>query len=311
MKHLATLAAAALAVALVPPAFAAERTATLIVELRINGQERWQNDGGTDAATVSYQQRISFSTVVRTDGEIVDFNHKDPGYATQQMARAQQVSMAATQARGLAPMTQAEFQDRVLKAQATCGTDTRCLMDLGAKVSEWSLQMSAGTPVAGPAPQGNGEYLNYFGFENCGARIRIELQGRTEGHYADVQGPVPFSVTSVADYDGSALEREALCTQSNFVVDTRKKLLHGDGWLVGPPRGTITRVDRGQTETSQGAIAFRGEIITWAAEQLRNAPLSGTRKGVVELRNAVGTDIPFAVTRGGGKAEVELSWRFE
>ncbi len=75
--------------------------------------------------------------------------------------------------------------------------------------------------------------------------------------------------------------------------------------------GTTTRVSRGKTTTSQGHIPFREEIIAWASEQLRQAPLSGTRKGRVAMRSANGTNIPFVVTQGGGNAEVEMTWRFE
>lgn len=309
LVNLATITMAILAV----PAVAQERNATFTVELKINGQENWQNASGTDTATIRYQQKISFSTVLRTDGQIVEYNSKDPSYAAQQLAKAQQTTLAVTKARGLKPMTQAEFQERVQKAQAACGTDTRCLMNLSTKVAEWSMQLQAGMPVdaSAAAQDEDGAYLYYIGFENCGARIHIDMQNKTEGHYADVQGAVPFSVTAVANYDASKLEQEALCAQTSFVVDTKRNLLHGDGWLVGPPKGTVTRTEGGRTERASGEIPFRGEIIAWASEQLRNAPLKGTRKAVLDMSSPLGTDIVFAASKGGGKAEVELSWRFE
>jgi hypothetical protein len=303
--------AAVLAAALLPAAYAGERTGTLTVTLKVNGNEQWRNGAGTDTATVRYTQAITFSTVVKTDGEVVDFNSKDPAYANQQMARAAQVSLAATRAQGEKPMTQAEFEARVRKEQAACGADTQCLMNLAGKVSQWTTQLMAGMPQAAPTLTGSGSYLNYFGFENCGAKIHIAMQGTTEGHYADVQGPVPFSVAYKANHAGSRLEQEALCTQSNFVVDVAQKKFHGDGWLVQPPKGTTTRVSRGKTTTSEGDIPFREEVIAWASEQLREAPLTGMRKGVVKMRNTNGTGIPFAVSQGGGTAEVEMSWRFE
>jgi hypothetical protein len=208
-------------------------------------------------------------------------------------------------------MTQAEFEERVKKEQLACGADVQCLMNLGTRVAQWTTQLMAGMPQAAPASTGSGSYLNYFGFENCGAKIHIDMQGTTEGHYADVQGPVPFSVEYKASHEGSALERGLLCTQSNFVVDVEQRRFHGDGWLVQPPRGTTIRVSRGKTTTSESEIPFREEIIAWASEQLREAPLSGSRKGMVKMRNTNGTGIPFAVSQGGGTAEVEMSWRFE
>jgi hypothetical protein len=303
--------AAILLAAAVSPALAAERTARFTVDLKVVGKEYWHNAGAGDAANVRYVQHVTFSTAVRTDGEIVDFNSKDPGYGQQQMAKATQVSRAVTQARGQKPMTQAEFQSRVQSAQAACKDDMSCLMNLSNKVAEWTLQMQAGDTTAAPAEQGSGRYLNYFGFENCGAKVHIDMENVTEGHFADVQGSVPFSVTSKANHDAAPIARELLCTGTNFVVDTERKQLHGDGWLVNPPTGVTTRVSRGRTTTSQSDIPFREEIIAWASEQLRVAPLTGAKKGVVKLKNTNGTGIPFVVTQGGGTAEVEMTWRFE
>src|SRR5689334_4531378 len=130
----ATLFVATAAMADPSMATAGERTARLTVDLKVVGKERW-HDGGNDAATVRYVQHVSFSTVVRTDGEIVDFDSKDPGYGQQQMAKASQVSRAVTQARGQKPLSQAEFQQRVQSAQEACKGDMQCLMNLSTKVS--------------------------------------------------------------------------------------------------------------------------------------------------------------------------------
>jgi hypothetical protein len=312
MKSTASLIAALALLAVLSPCPGAERNATLSVDFKVKGQEKWGNPGGTDVATVRYTQHVSFSTVVRTDGEVVDFNPRDPGYAAQQMAKAAQVALAVTQAQGQKPMTQAEFQSRVEKAQAACKGEMQCLMGLAAKTAEWSMQMTAGMSPEAPAQQGSGSYLQFFGFEGCGAKIHIELASSTEGHYADVQGAVPFSVTSMAKHDAGPLEAGALCTQSSFVVDTVRKRFQGDGWLVSAPVGTTTRVNCGRTTTSsRGEIPFREELIEWASAQLRDAPLTGTRKGVVKMKSSNGTGIPFVVTQGEGGAEVELTWRFE
>lgn len=234
LVNLATITMAILAV----PAVAQERNATFTVELKINGQENWQNASGTDTATIRYRQKISFSTALRTDGQIVEYNSKDPNYAAQQLAKAQQTTLAVTKARGLKPMTQAEFQERVQKAQAACGTDTRCLMNLSTKVAEWSMQLQAGMPVdaSAAAQDEDGAYLYYIGFENCGARIHIDMQNKTEGHYADVQGAVPFSVTAVANYDASKLEQEALCAQTSFSWSIPREICctATAGWSVRP-----------------------------------------------------------------------------
>lgn len=311
MHNIVSITVAAALLGVMAPAMAGERTASLTVQLKVSGLEQWRNAAGTDTAKVRYTQQVSFTTRLRGDGEAVDFNYKDAGYAAQQMGRASQVALAVTQARGQKPMTQAEFQSRVEKEQAACKGEMSCLMNLASKVTEWSMQMTAnGAPTQAP-PSQPGSYFNYYGFEDCGAKVHIDLQGTTEGHYQDVQGPVPFAVAFQANHDGGQDEVQTLCTQTNLVVDAGRKTFHGDGWLVTPPQGTTTRTSRGRTTTSEGHIPFREEIIAWANEQLRDAPLSGSRKATVKMRNANGTGIPFVVTQVEGGAEVEMSWRFE
>ncbi|MET0659221.1 MAG: hypothetical protein ABW110_13805, partial [Steroidobacteraceae bacterium] len=179
------------------PAIAAERLARLTVEVNVTGQEQWRNAQGTDNAKVRIAQSVAYSTVVKTDGESVDFNSKDPNYYQQQMAKAGQTA----QAQGNAPMTEAEFKARVQKGQEACKGDQQCLYDLAMKASEWTNQMMAAN--AGSAPQsGSGSYLNYLGFPNCGSKLHITVNDATEGAFADVNGPVPFTVKTTADYTG-------------------------------------------------------------------------------------------------------------
>lgn len=298
--------------AAVTPAYAAERAGKLTVDLKVSGQEHWSNTAGTDQASVKYTQHVSFSTVVKTDGDVVDFNSRDPeDYAQQQMAKAARNAQSVARAQGQAPMTQAEFQARMQKEQAACKNDMQCLMQLATKASQWTNQMMAGMPTAAPPQQGSGSYLTYFGFSKCGSKVHIDIDDSTEGSYADVQGSVPFSVKARANYDANPTELELLCNETNFVVDTVQKTFYGDGWLVQPPKGTTVWVDRGKTTQSQGDIPFRGEVIDWAAKILRKAPLTGTQKAVLPIRSSGPANIPFAVNKGEGSAQVEMSWRFE
>lgn len=298
-------------VAMTHPAIAAERLGRLTVNLKIDAQEQWSDQRGNDKATVRTAQTVSFTTVMKTDGDIVDFNQKDPGYYQQQMAKAAQNAQAVTSARGEKPMTEAEFKARVQKEQAACKGDTSCLMALSQKVSVWSQQLMAGQSAQPPAQQGSGSYMDYLGFPDCGAKVHITVNDVVAGSYADVQGAVPITIKHTADYNANKNELLILCSQTNLVIDTKQKMFYGDGWLIQQPQGTSTITDRGKTTTSQTSLPMKSEAIQWASEQLRRAPLSGSRKTVVKITNSNGSGIPFVVTRGGGTANVELTWRFE
>lgn len=311
MNRLLAFGALLTCAALSHAAVAAERRGRLTVDIKVTGKEEWRNAQGTDQATVRLAQTMSFSTVVQTDGEIVDFNMKDPGYGQQQMAQAAQTAQAVASAQGRKPMTQAEFQARMIQGQAACKGDQQCLIELSTKASQWTNQMLAGQATTAPAQQGSGSYLDYMGFESCGAKIHMTINDVTEGSYADVQGPVPFSSKTTADYAGNDNERAILCTVTQLVVDTQQKMMYTDGLTLGSAQGSAVRTSRGKTTQSQGELPLKGEAFKWASDQLRRAPLSGTRKGIVKLTTPQGSSVPFAVTQGGGTAEVEMTWRFE
>jgi hypothetical protein len=172
------------------PAVAAERLGHLIVDVKVTGQEQWS--GGGNWAKVRVAQALSYSTVVKTDGQLVDFNPKDAGYYQQQMAKAAQNVQAVTHAQGKKPMAEAEFKARVQKEQAACKGDQQCLLQLAMKASEWSNQMLANSAASMPSSEGSGGYLNYFGFPECGSTIDVTVNDVTEGATADVQGAVPL-----------------------------------------------------------------------------------------------------------------------
>ncbi len=229
--------------AAVTPAYAAERAGKLTVDLKVSGQEHWSNTAGTDQASVKYTQHVSFSTVVKTDGDVVDFNSKDPDYAQQQMAKAARNAQSVARAQGQAPMTQAEFQARMRKEQAACKNDMQCLMQLATTASQWTNQMMAGMPTAAPPQQGSGSYLTYFGFSKCGSKVHIDIDDSTEGSYADVQGSVPFSVKARANYDANPTDWNCCATRpTSWSTRCKRRSTATAGWCSrprAPPYGWI------------------------------------------------------------------------
>ncbi|MET0661349.1 MAG: hypothetical protein ABW110_24690, partial [Steroidobacteraceae bacterium] len=102
-----------------------------------------------------------------------------------------------------------------------------------------------------------------------------------------------------------------LCSQTNLVVDPQQKVFYSDGLLVRGVKGSSTRTQRGKTTQSKGDVPLKGEVFNWVSEQLRKAPLSGTRKTVLKITTPQGSSVPFATTKGNGTATVEMRWRFE
>jgi hypothetical protein len=245
----------------------------------------------------------------------------------------------------MAPVSQADMMARVQAMQAKCGTDQQCLMNEAMKMSAQQVAgndvalhkrleahgaeraqcerefakdarkraacldaaevRAGGTGGENYEPEAELRYLNFYGFDGCGAQVSATIDDRISGRYADVQGMVPYTITRKADWKADANQSRIVCTAYAPVLDVKGRAITTDGLVLPEVRGRTTRNDRGRTDSAEEALPLRGEAITWASEQLRQAPASGKRK----------TTLPIASTSGQGTVEgnlvVELSWRFE
>jgi hypothetical protein len=245
----------------------------------------------------------------------------------------------------MAPVSQADMMARVQAMQARCGADQQCLMNEAMKMSaqqvagsDAALQkrleahgversqcerdftrdarkraacLDAAEVRAGGTGGDNDEaeadlrYLNFYGFDNCGAQVSATIDDRTSGRYADVQGMVPYTVTRKADWKADATQARIVCSAYNPVLDVKARTITTDGLALPEVRGRYTRSDRGRTQGADEALPLRSEAIAWASEQLRQAPSSGSRKATLPIRSASGQGTVE------GSLVVELSWRFE
>jgi hypothetical protein len=316
IKHLSLCIAAFAALTSTHSALAAERKARLTIDVQVTGDETWRGIGkSSDQAKVKVSQHLTLTTFVKSDGELVDFNPKDPNYGEQQMQKAAKVNQAVAGTKGSkAPAKTQEEMQAYLEAKAkACSGDSACLLKLSDEAAQWGAQLN-GEPAeqdeASDEGSGAGQFLQYFGYSNCGATMRTQVDDTTEGSYADVNGAVPFQVKAHADYAGTKEDRELLCTQTNVVVDTQKKLIYTDGLLVFDVKGEITRTEKGKTQTIKETLPLKGEAFGWVSSQLREAPLSGKRQATITLRKPNGSNVPFSAN-AQGTAKIELTWRFE
>jgi hypothetical protein len=310
-------AVAACAAFLPATAFAAPKRARLTVEVKAEGTEGVVGTG-TDRTAARFREGCTLVTYVESDGELAQYNSKDPEYARKMMGLAQGVHAKVNKAQGKAPvkkMTQAQIQEYVRTKQAACGTNQGCLMKLATEAQELMSNMDVGgaTSAGNESDSYTGDepprFLNYFGFDDCGATSHVYVDRTTQGTLADTSGAVPYTVVDTADYRGNAVERGLICASQTLVVDTADGSLYTDGAVFPSAKGKSVFTIRGKTEQSNGEAATHGEIYTWVSEQLRHTPRSGTRSTTVKLTQGRGGAIHSG--KYSGEARVTVSWKFE
>jgi hypothetical protein len=315
MSHaarLALLCAPAILLTLVP-AEAAPRRARLTVEVKVEGTEKVIGNGSDQTAS-KFREGYTIVTYLNAEGELEQFNTKDPAYGQKMMGMAASVNAKVAQVQGRAPakkMSQAEMQAYLQKQQAACGTDTNCLMKLGQEANDLMLaNMNAGqgstTAYTGDEPP---RYLTYLGFDNCGARVHTYVDRTISGTFGDVQGAVPYSIKETVNYDNNADELRLICIFHQAVLDTQDGSIWTDGAVAPHYKGTTATTMRGKTTTATATEFGHGETLTWISDQLRHAPRTGRKTTTLKLTQNQGAALHSG--RYSGEAVVDLSWRFE
>jgi len=295
---------------------AGPKRARLTVKVDVEGTEQVRGNG-SDQASATFREGYTIVTVVESTGELAQYNTKDPEYAQKMMGLSQGVQAKVNAAQGKAPakkMTQAEIQAYVQKKQAACGADQACLMKLAYEAQELMANMDAGgATAAGNAGAYTGDepprYLDYFGYDNCGATTHVYVDRTTQGTFGDVNGAVPYTVVDQADHHGDANEVRLICNSHSLVIDTQDNTFWMDALAGLSPKGTSTKTVRGKTERSTGEAPLHGEYQAWVLDQLRHAARTGTRSTTVKLTQGRGGALHSG--QYSGEARVTLNWRLE
>ena len=300
----------------VQSAEAAAKRARLTVTVSVEGTEGVVGIG-SDRTSARFREGFTLVTYLETDGELAQFDTKDPEYAQKMMGLSQNVHKAVRTAQGkpaVKKMTQEQIQEHVRKKQAECGANQACLMQLAQEAQDLMMNMDTGAaansaPVAytGDEPP---RFLNYFGFDNCGATGHVYVDRTTQGTVGDTSGAVPYTVHDTADYHSNATEIRLICNSNTLVLDSRDGSFRSDGAAFVPAaRGTSVMTMRGRTDQSTGEAATHGEVDTWVAEQLRHAPRIGQKSTTLKLTQGRGAAIHSG--KYSGEARVQLSWKLE
>ncbi len=155
-------------------------------------------------------------------------------------------------------------------------------------------------------------YARYGGYEGCPTTLRMRVDYKAEGAWADVGGMVPWRERYSADDRGSDTQRQMQCLAQDMVVDVKSRSFHSLGFGVPAPRGMRVYWDRlhNDEETSETDVPIIHEAMDWAVTQLRAAPLSGSRSTTLKPAAPRGGVVMNGATHDGD-IRVKLDWRFE
>jgi hypothetical protein len=296
---------------------AGELRVRFTVDVKVEGTESVIGTG-TDRTSARFSEGYSLVTYLKSDGDLAQFNSKDPDHARKMMGLSQNVHKKVNAAQGKpAPkkMTQQQLQDYVKTKQAACGASQDCLLKLAKEAQELmaNLDMGGATAAGNEADAYTGDepprYLNYFGFEQCGATSRVFVTRTTQGTLGDTSGAVPYTVVDTADYRGNPVELGLLCVSHTMVVDSRDGSFHTDGAVLPIGKGKSAYTIRGKTEHSTGEAATHGEVYTWVSEQLRHGPRAGQKSTTIKLTQGRGAAVHSG--KYAGEARVTVSWKLE
>jgi hypothetical protein len=314
-NHIRRFAVIAACAALAPAmAIGAPKRARLTVEVKIEGTERVVGTGA-DQTSSKFREGYALVTYLRADGELEQFNPKDPQYAQKMMGLSRGVQAKVNKAQGKAPskkMTQQQIQDYVQKKQVACGADQNCLMKLALEAQELIANMDTGAGADSSLAYTGDEpprFLSYFGFDNCGAKVHTYVDRTITGTLGDTSGAVPYTIKETVNYDNNPTELGLICNLHQAVLDTQEGSIYTDGAIAPHYKGTTVMTSRGKTTQSTATEFGHGEPMTWISEQLRHAPASGHRTTTLKLTQNQGAAIHSG--KFSGQAVIDLTWRFE
>lgn len=313
-------------------AFAAETYGRMTIEIAVDADQQWS--AGTDWGKTRITERYRIVTHVRWHGELDTVDPLAPDFAQKQMARA-----AAAQRRiqdvqkrtGTTPIdvpktpeAQRALMEKMQREQQACQGNLQCIMKVSntyAPVLNAIAMQAAGASYAEAGADAEpvdldaeeeARYARYGGYEGCPTTIEMRVDYKAEGAWADVGGMVPWKETYTANDRGNDHQRQMQCLAQDMVVDVKAGTFHSLGFGWPTPRGKRVYWDRlhGEEVNEDGGVPVLSEALSWASEQLRAAPTSGSRSTTLRPQQARGGAVTSGATHGG-EVRVKLDWRFE
>jgi len=292
----------------------AEKRVRLTVDVKIEGTESVIGNG-VDRTSGKFREGYTLVTYLKSDGQLAQFNTKDPEYAQKMLGLSAAVHQRVQQARGetaAKKMTPQELQAYVQKGQAACQGNQACLYKLAMEAQQLSANLDTGAAaVSAVAYTGNEppRYLSYAGYDNCGAKAHVYVDRATQGTLGDTGGAVPYTIHDTASYDSNVTDIRLICVQHQAVLDTQDRTVYTDGAILPLARGNSVMTSRGKTVKSEGEAATHGEAYTWINEQLRRVPRSGQKSTTLKLTQNQGASVHSG--KYSGEAHIQVTWKLE
>lgn len=316
--NLAQLLVAALLAALLP-AHAAQQARQLSIELQVQGEEGWQDNGSWEKGQI--RQRFALTTTLYSDGGLSPVNPLDPQARQQaeQRLQTQQAQVAAAQRRQQAleaagglpdAATQQQMNAAIARAYQRCGGNEPCIREAVMAAAPQLLAPPPGVSVAPGAELVNPPeradaaeiYQRWLSEDTCPGSLVARRDDTSQGLISDVGAARSRQARVQLDESGA---RAGLCHgYAMTVVDTRTQRLFIESFALPPLRARRSATGV-QGETTVEALP--AQIRQWVDAQLRGVPLSGQRSATLTLTQ------PLVVSpwkHYAGRVTVTLNWRF-
>ncbi|MES3024029.1 MAG: hypothetical protein V4857_20885 [Pseudomonadota bacterium] len=300
---------AALAAAFTPAQ--AAKSGKLIVEVKVHGQSVWTEGEDGATRTVSHVYRLATPSV--SDGELDAVNNLDPRYL-------KKISALGASQPGALPAAPSAGQQAKLKQMSAvfekraqdCKGNQQCLYQMA---MDASAQMKGVMPGAFGQPSvaamqefdADERYLNYVPQRGCKSEFTAVVNDKVEGRSGDVQGMVPYLITSSANMRATGQSAEMACMAGAVIVDVKTNMLftHGLQW-PGIKVSTVRKEGGKHVSTEEDAM-LPTEVSEYIGAHFKHAPLKGTKRQVIKAKGKPGKpNETFS-----GAYTVDLTWRFE
>lgn len=261
------------------PALAGDRSARLLIDVKIEGRTSVSNGHLDESSTESSTETLHLLATMRTDGKLDKVNRNDD--ATRNAAEARQRNL------------QREI--------AACRKDVRCVRQ--------ALAESSRSPAQPESASGAPRYLSYRAYQDCGSDWQVRIDRRKEGALNTGDGQAPFTHEIRVDHKATAGDKLVLCQKLNdLVMDVQSAKIYvtlGDL----PATGKVVHKEGGAHPfTREGAAdaTLSSDAMAWVRRQLNGAPRSGQARTTLQP-----TSRPGDPGARSGTIGVELVWRFE
>jgi hypothetical protein len=279
-------------------ALAADKPGRLVLDVKIDGSGHQAKDRAHSKFVTTESLHAAF-TLLGGDPEDTNRLDHDGNAATMQ----NQVNEA--NARAPSREQQQVLMEKARAQAAACKGDMACMqriaMDMAKTTSSWNVR---------PAPAGAnaGRYITYAAADAalCKPEYTARIRNDVEGAFPDVQGMVPFTQNTAADFKASQLQSLPLCS-AMLVLDKSANKLYLN-MQHAEVQGSIKRTEGGRVRVNDSNVGVRlnQEALEWVAKTLNGAARSGKERTTLK--------IPTSSTLGGTGEKtinVELSWKFE